>query len=58
MDDMQIKSFCAEDHLIHIAKMFDVLRVYNMKLNLSKVCIQSVLKKVFGVYGQPTGSRS
>lgn len=36
MDDMQVKSLHAKDHLTHLAEMFDVLYVYDMKLNPSK----------------------
>ena len=36
MDDMLVKSVKAELHIIHLAEAFQVLKSYNMKLNLAK----------------------
>lgn len=36
MDDVLVKSLCVEDHLTHLAEMFNVLHVYGMKLNPNK----------------------
>lgn len=33
---MLVKSLHAEDHLNHLVEMFDVLHMYEMKLNLNK----------------------
>lgn len=35
MDDTLVKSLHVEDHLTYLVKMFDVLHVCGMKLNLS-----------------------
>lgn len=35
-DDMLIKNINVGDHLAHSKEMFDVLRIYNMKLNPNK----------------------
>lgn len=36
VDDMLVENVRAEDHLAHLVEMFDVLRVYGMKLNTNK----------------------
>ena len=36
IDDMLVKSIKAELHITHLAKAFQVLRSYNMKLNPAK----------------------
>lgn len=36
VDDMLVKSLRVEDHITHLAKMFDILRMYGMKLNPNK----------------------
>lgn len=36
MDDMLVKSFKANQHLGHLQQIFQVLKEYNMKLNLSR----------------------
>ena len=36
MDDMLVKSVKAELHIIHLAEAFQILKSYNMKLNLAK----------------------
>nr|XP_009759048.1 PREDICTED: uncharacterized protein LOC104211652 [Nicotiana sylvestris] len=36
IDDMLVKSLCAEDYLTHLQENFDILRSYNMKLNPEK----------------------
>ena len=41
IDDILVKSLCAEDHIDHLKQSFEVLRKYNMKLN--------PMKCVFGI---------
>ena len=36
IDDMLVKSFKADLHIAHLAESFQVLKNYNMKLNLTK----------------------
>lgn len=36
IDDMLVKYFDAKDHINHLQQAFDLLRNYNMKLNLDK----------------------
>lgn len=36
IDDILVKSVQAGDHLTHLTEMFDILHVYEMKLNLNK----------------------
>lgn len=36
VDDMLVKSFCAKDYLAHLAKMFDILHMYWIKLKPNK----------------------
>ena len=36
IDDMLVKSVKAELHITHLAEAFQVLKIYNMKLNLAK----------------------
>lgn len=55
VDDMLVKRLRTEDHITHFKEMFDVLRIYGMKPE--QVCIWSVLRKNFGVHGQPMSNR-
>lgn len=48
VDDMLVKSLCAEDHLTHLAEMFNILFIYGMKLNLSKCAFKVSLGKFLG----------
>ena len=41
VDDMLVKSKEAQDHIQHLAEMFDILRIYRMKLNPQK-CVFGV----------------
>ena len=41
VDDMLVKSLCENDHLDDLQEIFDTVRSYNMKLNLSK-CVFGV----------------
>ena len=41
VDDMLVKSKEAQDHIQHLAEMFDILRKYRMKLNPQK-CVFGV----------------
>lgn len=45
VNDMLVKSLRVEDHFIHLAEMFNVLRIYGMKLNLSKCAFKVSLGK-------------
>ena len=36
IDDMLVKSTTAEHHIAHLSEAFQILREYNMKLNLAK----------------------
>ena len=44
VDDVLVKSKEVVDHVAHLSEMFNILRVYRMKLNPQKC--------VFGVYYQ------
>ena len=46
IDDMLVKSIGFADHIIDLTETFDILRLYNMKLNLVK-CGFSVSTKNF-----------
>lgn len=48
IDDILVKSLHAEDHLTHFVKMFDVLRMYKMKLNLNNCTFRVSLGKFLG----------
>lgn len=41
VDDMVVKSKVAVDHVLHLAKLFDIVRKYRMKLNPQK-CVFGV----------------
>lgn len=45
VDDMLVKSLRAEDHLTYLAKMFNVLCMYDMKLNPSKCAFKVSSRK-------------
>lgn len=45
MDDMLGKTLYTRDHLAHLKEMFDVLPIYNMKLNLNKCVFRVFLGK-------------
>ena len=36
IDDMLVKSVKVELHIIHLAEAFQILKIYNMRLNLAK----------------------
>lgn len=46
--DMLVKSLHVEDYLTHLAKMYDILHVYEMKLNLSKCAFEMSSGKFLG----------
>lgn len=48
VDDIFVKSMRSIDHLTHLAKMFSILRVYKMKLNLNKCTFGVASGKFFG----------
>lgn len=48
IDDMLVKNFRAKDHLAHLAKMFDILCMYGVKLNLSKCAFRVFSSKFLG----------
>ena len=48
IDDMLVKSVKAELHIAHLAKSFQVLRNYNMKLNPTKCAFGVSVRKFLG----------
>lgn len=48
INNMLVKSFHTEDHLTHLVEMFDVLCVYEMKLNPSKCAFEVSSGKFLG----------
>ena len=47
-DDMLVKSVKAELHITHLAEAFQVLKSYNMKLNLAKCTFRVSVGKFLG----------
>ena len=45
LDDMLVKSTTAELHITHLSKAFQILREYNMKLNLAKCAFRVSFRK-------------
>ena len=48
IDDMLVKSTTAELHIAHLAKAFQILKEYNMKLNPAKCAFGVVVGKFLG----------
>lgn len=48
VDNMLVKSLHAKDHLTHFAEMFDVLCMYERKLNSNKCAFGVSLGKFLG----------
>ena len=48
VDDMLVKSRVALEHIAHLAEMFDILRLYRMKLNPLKCSFRVSLGKFLG----------
>ena len=48
IDDMLVKSVKAELHVDHLAKLFQVLKAYNMKLNPTKCAFGVSARKFLG----------
>ena len=48
IDDMFVKSVKAELHVVHLAESFQVLKNYNMKLNLTKCAFGVLAEKFLG----------
>ena len=48
IDDMLVKSVKAELHVAHLAESFQVLKNYNMKLNLTKCAFEVSIGKFLG----------
>ena len=48
IDDMLVKSVKAELHITHLAKAFQILKSYNMKLNLAKCAFGVSAEKFLG----------
>lgn len=48
MDNILVKSVRARDHLTQLVEMFDILRVYGMKLNSSKCAFEVSSGKFLG----------
>ena len=48
MDDMLVKSIIAELHIAHLAKAFQILKTYNMKLNPAKCAFRVPVEKFLG----------
>ena len=48
IDDMLVKSTTAELHIAHLAEVFQILKEYNMKLNLAKCAFEVSTGKFLG----------
>ena len=48
IDDMLVKSTTAELHITHLSEAFQILREYNMKLNLTKCAFGVSAEKFLG----------
>ena len=48
IEDMLVKLVKAELHIAHLAKAFQVLKSYNMKLNLAKCAFEVSARKFLG----------
>ena len=48
MDDMLVKSVKAELHITHLVEAFQVLKIYNMKLNPAKCAFGVSTEKFLG----------
>ena len=48
IDDMLVKSTTAELHTAHLAEAFQILKKYNMKLNLAKCAFEVSAGKFLG----------
>ena len=48
IDDMLLKSIKVELHITHLAKAFQVLKSYNIKLNLAKCAFEVSAGKFLG----------
>ena len=48
IDDMLVKSTTAELHIAHLAKAFQILKNYNMKLNPAKCAFEISTRKFLG----------
>ena len=57
IDDMLVKSRREEDHLEDLRETFDILRSYNMKLNLRKCTFRVTAGKIPKIHGVLEGHR-
>ena len=48
IDDMLVKSTTTELHIAHLAEAFQILKEYNMKLNLAKCAFRVSAEKFLG----------
>ena len=48
VDDMLVKSWREDNHLEDLRETFDILRSYNMKLNLGKCVFGVTVRKFLG----------
>ena len=48
IDDMLVKSTTADLHIAHMAKEFQILKKYNLKLNLAKCAFGVSTRKFLG----------
>ena len=48
IDDMLVKSATADLHIVHLSKAFQILKEYNMKLNLTKCAFGVSAEKFLG----------
>ena len=48
IDDMLVKSTTAELHIAHLVEAFQILKEYNMKLNLAKCAFRVLAGKFLG----------
>ena len=58
VDDVIIKSRESSDHLTHLEKIFNRLRRYGLKLNLTNCAFGVPLGKLLGVHSQQKGDRA
>ena len=58
IDDMLVKSVKAELHITHLAEAFQVLKSYNMKLNLAKCAFRVSVGKFLGFIVNSRGTEA
>ena len=58
IDDMLVKSTTAELHIAHMSEAFQILRNYNMKLNLAKCTFRVSAEKFLGFIANHRGIKA